>query len=144
MPRRQARSSKPLQPNEAFRLLRDGHRKLKISGKLSTSETISVKNAVEVLESPQKSSKRNKYRLFLCDLLTECDSEQVLLCAAILEQAKVVDMRKQSRSELRGMIQSHEESSDLFLQPLASSYRIPNCKGGKHGTPFWLAFIYDS
>lgn len=104
---------KPLQPKEAWNRLVNTGESIRIFGTLSDGQIRRVTEAVDVLKIVQTSSKRNKYKRFLYDVLRS-GPQVVLVCAAGLGQAKVADMRRCDRI---GLIREIEKNKGLKVLP---------------------------
>lgn len=124
---RQVRSQKPPTVSEALRLLRDCAKKLRVLKVLTKTQARNVRDRVNILNDIQTTPKRNKYKLFLYDLLCDAGPALVLLCVMSLGQGKVTSMNKDAREELRRQIKDRlPEFNDPILQSLASTHGVPD------------------
>jgi hypothetical protein len=124
MPRR-VRNQKTLSEHEALQILRDCYKRLRTVGRIDNSQSQQVKDAIKILHEVQESTKRNKYKLFLQDLLETDDGAGpalVMLCAIALGQAKIAHMNKATRSALLSRVKGLSgEFGHPILRSLASS-----------------------
>lgn len=130
------RSQKTISPSKALELLRACTKKLRILRVLSKREAGLVKDAVHILRTTQTSEKRNKFKLFLHEVLDN-GPHLPLLCAIALGQARIASMNKESLQQLLYDIGNFSQDfDDEKLRLMASDYGIPVSANGK-----FLSFI---
>ena len=98
------------------------------------SKQTRAREAATVLEKPQQSLSRQKYREFLYDVHRKCGPHGVLLCAVELGQHKVVTMRNNDRAALVDQLQTSKNQLPIscsVVRYLAEAYGIPKLIEGK-------------
>ncbi|KAJ5120826.1 uncharacterized protein N7515_010214 [Penicillium bovifimosum] len=122
---RRVRCQKPVNEPEALLSLRDCNRRLRTLGRIDSNQSKHVKHAIKILHEVQESTKRNRYKLFLQDLLEINDGAGpalVMLCAIALGQAKIAHMSQTNRSALLARVKGLSgEFGHPILRSLASS-----------------------
>lgn len=124
---------KPLQIGESWDKIINIGEDLKILRSLSDAHLRSVTEAVKILKTVHTSSKRQKYQLFLCNVLRKCGSHGVLVCAIALGQVKVVNMKNCDRVGLLRKLENNRDSASIShptLRSLAARYKVPSSVDG--------------
>ncbi|TWU70443.1 hypothetical protein ED733_000443 [Metarhizium rileyi] len=118
--KRYARSQKPYSVTDALKRLVDKAGSLSLRKYLTKREKNSLEAALTILQTETNSWKRQKYQLFLRDLMKDCGAHAVLLCAAALGQVIVANMNEQNRDRLGGIMKTDTRFSGAVIQELAA------------------------
>ncbi|KZF22637.1 hypothetical protein L228DRAFT_260795 [Xylona heveae TC161] len=124
---RQRRSvrQKPLTTTDAMKRLVGKAKKVAVLGCLSKIEKRRAADAIAISQTAPKTRKRQKYKLFLCDLLENSGPHSFLLCAIALGQAIIANMKQQDRSRLVDLIKNDTRLSQPNIRDLAIQNHIP-------------------
>lgn len=125
--KRQRAPRKTIGYSEAYVNIISTARMLQVRGALAVSKQNSAREAAAVLENPQHSSSRQKYREFLYEVHTKCGSHGVLLCAVELGQHKAVTMRNKDRAALITQLETSKNRLPIscsVIRHLAEAYGI--------------------
>ncbi|OJD20128.1 hypothetical protein ACJ73_08542 [Blastomyces percursus] len=115
--------------NNAWKKVVDTGRTLGILRCLRRNDLRRVAEAVALLKQVQSSLKRQKYQLFLHDVLSRCGPHGVLLCAIALGQTNVVGMRKSDRATLVDELEKWKDQPPInhpIFRSLAKRHKIPD------------------
>ena len=124
---------KPLQIRELWDKIINIGEDLKILQSLSDAHLRSVTKAVKILKTMYTSSKRQKYQLFLCNVLRKCGSHSVLVCAITLGQVKMVNMKNCNHVGLLHKFKNNRDNASIShptLQLFAARYQVPSSVDG--------------
>lgn len=116
---------KPLTATEAMNRLVFKAKELVVLGCLSENEKRRTADAITILRRAQSSSKRQKYKLFLCGLLEKAGPPSFLLCAIALGQVVIANMRQRDRDRLMELVKNDTQLAHRTIQGLAAQCRIP-------------------
>ena len=102
--------------------------KLKVLGVLTEGEIQRAAEAQKVLTTVQTIDRCKKYKLFLYDVLRDSGPGAVLLCAIMLGQVRVTDLKASERTELCHLIQGKGQSASNHstIRALAAANQIPS------------------
>ncbi|KIV94115.1 hypothetical protein PV10_05268 [Exophiala mesophila] len=134
------------------KLLHATMKRMRTRDRLSGRSPRLVREAVDILKTPQTGRDNLVYQEFLCDVLHNCGRGVTLLCAASLGKFRVVRLQEKDKigliDHLKDNLINFQHS---FLEALAKAHEIPSAydlaKGvGKHQctkipspkTPKWL------
>ncbi|KAG4417676.1 hypothetical protein IFR04_009179 [Cadophora malorum] len=124
-----SRSRKACQGNDPWTKIVDAAHDLRIIRNLSNAHIRRVAVATEVLQQEQNSPKRQKYQLFLYNVLRKCGPHAVLVCAIALSQRLVFEMKNNDRKTLVNILEKNKGNTiinDSTLRSLASRHKIPS------------------
>merc|ERR1711977_65427 len=121
------------QGNDPWTKIVDAAHDLRIIRNLSNAHIRRVAVATEVLQQEQNSPKRQKYQLFLYNVLRKCGPHAVLVCAIALSQRLVFEMKNNDRKTLVNILEKNKGNTiinDSTLRSLASRHKIPSSVEG--------------
>merc|ERR1711939_853937 len=104
-----SRSRKACQGNDPWTKIVDAAHDLRIIRNLSNAHIRRVAVATEVLQQEQNSPKRQKYQLFLYNVLRKCGPHAVLVCAIALSQRLVFEMKNNDRKTLVNILEKNKD-----------------------------------
>lgn len=107
---------------------------LQVRGSLTLSQQNRAREAAVVLEKQEDAPNRQKYRVFLFHVHSECGPHGVLLCAVELGQHKAITMRNSDRATLIDKLGKNKNQPPInypVIRSLAEDFRIPNTVEGK-------------
>ncbi|KAH8691865.1 hypothetical protein BGW36DRAFT_362896 [Talaromyces proteolyticus] len=111
-------------------------RQIQIRGRLDDKGKKQAKIAVGSLNGVTEKS-ANFYREFLQDVLHDCGSEFVILCAAALGKHRVVNLKKDDRISLLGRIKTEMQTIKVSaLSVIAKDYQMPSGQAGYSRSAF--------
>ena len=91
---------------ECCKRLRNTARELSVRERLPDKATKQVDDAVKTFTTLQTSSPSKTYQAFLYDILRQCGTSPVLLCAASLGKKKIVDLGSKERVDLLAYVRA--------------------------------------
>lgn len=98
---------------------------IKIRERLNDRVVKHAKTAVEILKTKQTTRSLKIYQEFLHNVLRQCDSELVLLCAVSLEKHKIANLKTKDRVRLLNCINKNKLTLNVSeLSVLVRNYRI--------------------
>ncbi|KAK2796024.1 hypothetical protein FQN50_009644 [Emmonsiellopsis sp. PD_5] len=120
---------KSVSSNEAWKKVVDTGRTLEILRCLRGIDLRLVAYAIALLKQVQSSSKRQKYQLFLHDVLSRCGPHVVLLCAIALGQTNVIAMGKGGRVTFVDELEKGRDQPPInrpIFRTLAQRHKVPD------------------
>ncbi|EDN05787.1 predicted protein [Histoplasma mississippiense (nom. inval.)] len=134
--KKQRSPRKSISSNNAWKKVVDTGRTLEILRCLRRNDQRRVAEAVALLKQVQSSLKRQKYQLFLHDVLSRCGPHGFLLCAIALGQTTVVGMRKSDRATLVDELEKRKDQPPInhpIFRSLAKRQKIPDSAEARQG-----------
>ena len=123
---------KPSKVDQLWEQLQTTSRRLCVLGTLSDGEQKRVTEAITTLSAVQRLDRRNKYKLFLFNILHNTGPAAVLLCAVGLGQGRVTAITTSEREQLCQRIQSRwSVIGSRTLEDLAAANHVPRSVDGR-------------
>ncbi|KIV94118.1 hypothetical protein, variant 3 [Exophiala mesophila] len=112
------------------KLLHATMKRMRTRDRLSGRSPRLVREAVDILKTPQTGRDNLVYQEFLCDVLHNCGRGVTLLCAASLGKFRVVRLQEKDKigliDHLKDNLINFQHS---FLEALAKAHEIPSAYG---------------
>lgn len=122
---------RPPTATDAMSRLVQKAKNLAILGCLTTNEKHRVAHAITISQSTQTAWKRQKYKLFLCNILECSGPHSFLLCAIALGQVIVANMKQRDRDRLEALVKSDTTISQHRIRNLAIQNQVPESLEGE-------------